>query len=156
MAKINPKLILELIESGMSRRQICSSRHVSSHTVSEVKQIAEKNNITTKDIKNMSEDDVYRMFFPDRNQLEDMYEQPDYEYVHGELKRTGVTLKLLWQEYQDKCASLTKIPMGYTKYCRGYNKFVVSNSLTNHLEHKPGIAVQVDSRAQIQDKRIIK
>ena len=77
MAKINPKLILELIESGMSRRQICSSRHVSSHTVSEVKQIAEKNNITTKDIKNMSEDDVYRMFFPDRNQLEDMYEQPD-------------------------------------------------------------------------------
>ena len=54
MAKINPKLILELIESGMSRRQICSSRHVSSHTVSEVKQIAEKNNITTKDIKNMS------------------------------------------------------------------------------------------------------
>lgn len=144
MAKINPKLLLELIESGMSRRQICSSRHVSPHTVSEVKQIAEKNNITTKDIKNMSEDDVYRMFFPDRNQLEDLYEQPDYEYVHGELKRTGVTLKLLWQEYQDKCASLTKIPMGYTKYCRGYNKFVVSNSLTNHLEHKPGIAVQVD------------
>ena len=47
MAKINPKLILELIESGMSRRQICSSRHVSPHTVSEVKQIAEKNNITT-------------------------------------------------------------------------------------------------------------
>lgn len=43
MAKINPKLILELIESGMSRRQICSSRHVSPHTVSEVKQIAEKN-----------------------------------------------------------------------------------------------------------------
>ena len=42
MAKINPKLILELIESGMSRRQICSSRHVSPHTVSEVKQIAEK------------------------------------------------------------------------------------------------------------------
>lgn len=54
MAKINPKLLLELIESGMSRRQICSSRYVSSHTVSEVKQIAEKNNITTKDIKNMS------------------------------------------------------------------------------------------------------
>ncbi len=139
MAKINPKLLLELIESSMPRRQICSSRHVSPHTVSEVKQIAEKNNITTKDIKNLSEDNVYRMFIPDKNQLEDLHEQPD----HGELKRTGVTLKLLWQEYQDKCASLTKIPMGYTKYCRGYNKFVLSNRLTNHLEHKPGMAVQV-------------
>ena len=28
-----------------------------------------------------------------------LYEQPDYEYVHQELKRVGVTLKLLWQEY---------------------------------------------------------
>ncbi len=64
---------------------------------------------TRTSIRNISEDDVYRMFFPDRNQLEDLYEQPNYEYVHGELKRTGVTLKLLWQEYQDKCASLTKI-----------------------------------------------
>ena len=58
MAKINPKLLLELIESGMSRRQICSSRHASPHTVSEVKQIVEKNNITTKDIKNM----MYKMY----------------------------------------------------------------------------------------------
>ena len=86
----------------MSRWQICSSRHVSPHTGSDVKQIAEKNNITYKDIQKMSEDDVYRMFFPDRNQLEDLYEQPDYEYVHGELKRIGVTLKLLWKEYQQQ------------------------------------------------------
>ena len=95
MAKINPKLILELIESGMSRRQICSSRHVSSHTVSEVKQIAEKNNITTKDIKNMSEDDVYRMFFPDRNQLEDMYEQPDKVKLTHKTSKSRRTL--IWR-----------------------------------------------------------
>ena len=144
MAKIKVKLILELIESGMSRRQICSSRHVSSHTVSEVKQIAEHQNITYQDIKNMPDDEVYHLFFPDRHQLENLYEQLDYEYVHSELKRTGVTLKLLWQEYQDKCTASTKIPMGYTKYCRGYNNFVINNSLTNHLEHKPGIEVQVD------------
>lgn len=65
MAKIKVKLILELIESGMSRRQICSSRHVSSLTVSEVKQIAEQLNITCQAIKNMSEDEVYHLFFPD-------------------------------------------------------------------------------------------
>ena len=103
MAKIKPKLILELIESGMTRRQICSSRHVSSHTVSEVKQTAEGLNITYADIKDLSENEVYHLFFPDRNQLENLYQQPDYEYVHAELKKTGVTLKLLWQEYQDSC-----------------------------------------------------
>ena len=68
MAKINPKLILELIESGMSRRQICSSRHVSPHTVSEVKEIAEINNITTKDIKNMSiVSNLVRNFVPEKS-----------------------------------------------------------------------------------------
>lgn len=108
MTRIKVKLILEFIESGMSRRQICSSRHVSSHTVSEVKQIAEQRNITYQDIKNMSEDEVYNLFFPDRHQLENLYEQPDYEYVHSELKRTGVTLKFLWQEYQDKCTACAK------------------------------------------------
>ena len=115
MTKINVKLILELIESGMSRRQICLSRHVSEHTVSDVKRVATERNITYEDIRNMSEDDVYRLFFPDRNQLENLYEQPDYEYVHTELKRTGVTLKLLWREYKDKCSTYSKIPMGYTK-----------------------------------------
>ena len=68
MAKINPKLILELIESGMSRRQICSSRHVSPHTVSEVKEIVEINNITTKDIKNMSiVSNLVRNFVPEKS-----------------------------------------------------------------------------------------
>lgn len=144
MAKINVKLIMELLNSNMSRNQIAATRHIGKHSVDDVKRIAEERKITYEDIRNMSEDDVYRLFFPDRNQLENLYEQPDYEYVHKELKRTGVTLKLLWQEYKDKCSSLSKIPMGYTKYCRGYSAFVVNNSLTNHLEHKPGMTVEVD------------
>ena len=50
--------------------------------------------------------------------LENLYDKPDYEYVHQELKRIGVTLKFLWQEYQDKCRASGSIPMGYTKYCQ--------------------------------------
>lgn len=68
----------------------------------------------------------------------------DKQYVHQELKRTGVTLKLLWQEYQDKCRASGNIPMGYTKYCQGYSEYTIVNKLTNHLEHKPGVAVEVD------------
>jgi len=29
---------------------------------------------------------------------------PDYAWVHQELKRKGVTLQLLWEEYQAQCA----------------------------------------------------
>ena len=73
----------------------------------------------------MSEDDVYKIFFPDRNQLDELFEKPDYDYVHAELKKTGVTLKLLWQEYQDECIRFSKIPMGYTKYCRALATLVM-------------------------------
>ena len=34
--------------------------------------------------------------------------------------------------------------MGYTKYCQGYSEYTIVNKLTNHLEHKPGVAVEVD------------
>jgi transposase len=74
----------------------------------------------------------------------DMYHDPDYEYIHKELKKVGVTLKLLWNEYKDKCRTENTIPMGYTKFCQGYSDYTISNKLTNHLEHKPGIATEVD------------
>lgn len=65
--------------------------------------IADKRGITYDDVSALDEDAVYRMFCPDKHAVEILYRQPDYEYVHKELKRVGVTLKLLWQEYQDKC-----------------------------------------------------
>lgn len=142
--KINVKLILELRAAGLSRNQIFSTRHMSCHSVSDVFKIADKLNVTYDSIKELPEEEVYRMFFPDKFAIETLYEQPDYAYVHSELKRVGVTLKILWQEYQDKCKSNGKIPMGYTKFCNGYSDHTIANKLTNHLENKPGVKAEVD------------
>ena len=142
--KINVKLILELRSAGMGRNAIASSRHISKNSVGDVFHIADRMGISYEDIAQMDEDAVYRKFYPDKFALENLYDKPDYEYVHQELKRTGVTLKLLWQEYQDKCRASGNIPMGYTKYCQGYSEYTIVNKLTNHLEHKPGVAVEVD------------
>lgn len=142
--KINAKLILELNASGLSRNQIAATRHMSKHSVSDVINIAKEKGIIYAKVKDLSEDEVYRMIFPDKFAVETLYEQPDYEYVHQELKRVGVTLKLLWQEYQDKCKATGSIPMGYTKYCNGYADHTIVNKLTNHLENKPGVKAEVD------------
>ena len=142
--KINVKLILELRAAGLSRNTIASTRHISKHSVSDVMHIADEKGITYDDVKSLPEEAVYRMFFPDKYAVEELYEQPDYEYIHQELKKVGVTLKLLWQEYQDKCKSGIKIPMGYTKFCKGYADHTIVNNLTNHLEHKPGVVTEVD------------
>ena len=143
-AKIKVKLILELHAARMSRNQISETRHMSKNSVSDVLHIADKLGIYFNGVKDMDEESVYRMFFPDKHVTENMYKSLDYENVHNELKRVGVTLKLLWQEYCDNCAQTNEISMGYTKFCEGYKDFTASNKLTNHLHHKPGVIIEVD------------
>ena len=142
--KIKVKLILELRSSGMSRNTIADTRHMSRTSVSDVFHLADEMSITYNSIKNKEGEEVYRMFYPDKHSEENIYKDPDYNYVHSELKRVGVTLKLLWSEYIDKCNTEGAIPMGYTKYCDGYGAYTIANSLTNHLLHKPGIITEVD------------
>ena len=142
--KINVKLILELRDAGMSRNAIAATRHMSKNSVGSVIHTADRLGVTCKDVRHMDEEALYRMFFPDKFVTETLYSHPDYEYVHQELKRTGVTLKLLWQEYQDKCRACGSIPVGYAKYCQDYSAYTVANKLTNHLEHKPGVSIEVD------------
>lgn len=142
--KIKVKLILELRASRLSRNLIASTRHMSKTSVSDVFDLADEMCITYENVRDKNEEEVYRIFYPDKHSEENMYKNPDYEYVHSELKKVGVTLKLLWREYQDTCNTDGTIPMGYTKYCDGYGAYTITKRLTNHLIHKPGIITEVD------------
>ncbi|MDR2570595.1 MAG: IS21 family transposase, partial [Oscillospiraceae bacterium] len=142
--KINVKLILELRAGHMSRNAIARTRHMSKNSVGDVFHIADSLGIIFDDVKEKPEEEVYRIFYPDKYVAEDIFTIPDYEYVHNELRRVGVTLKLLWEEYCSACRGKNEISMGYTKFCRGYSAFTVKNKITNHLNHKPGIITEVD------------
>ena len=142
--KIKVKLILELRSAHMGRNAIARSRHMSVNSVGDVFHIADRLGITFEDIRDKDDAEVYRMFYPDRHTVENMYHQPDYEYIHNELKRVGVTLKLLWQEYQGSCAEDGVIAMGYTKFCDGYSDYTIAGKITSHIERKPGITTEVD------------
>lgn len=142
--KINVKLILELRKAGLSRNVIAATRSMSKNSVGDVIHLSEKLGITYDDVSDLDADTVYRMFYPNKYAIENLYTDPDYEYIHKELTKVGVTLKLLWNEYKDKCATAGTLPMGYTKFCSGYSDFTVESKLTNHLEHKPGVITEVD------------
>lgn len=144
-SKIKVKLILELRDAHMSRNSIASTRNMSRSSVSDVFHIADELQICYNDIRHLSEDEVYRMFYPDKYaDLKELYKLPDYDKVHRELKRVGVTLKLLWKEYKADCESNSDIPVGYSKFCDDYASFVAKRELTNHLIHKPGVRCEVD------------
>lgn len=142
--KINVKLIMQLRDVGLSRSSIASTRHVSRHSVSEVFNIADEKGLSFNDIQSLSETEAYRLFYPEKYANETMYGNPDYVKVHEELKKTGVTLKLLHEEYVERCVKNGEIPMGKTKFNEGYAEYTVANGLTNHILHKPGERVEVD------------
>ena len=141
--KIKVRLILQLHADGLSQRDI-TAHGMSRSSVSTVLRIAEEKNITYEDIRDISDEELYRMFFPEKLTSEDIYEAPDFEYIHEELKRVGVTLSLLYKEYCDLCREKGTIAMGRTKFFDDYNKFCAARNITNHLEHKPGERCEVD------------
>ena len=140
--KINVKLVLELRQANMSQRAIAASRHISTKSVAAVWKRADDLGVSYADVADKSDDEVYLLFFPDKFRKETVYAPVNYEYVHGELKKTGVTLKLLWHEYKDSAKD--GVQVGYSKFCDDYAKYVEQNNLTNHIVHKPGVVCEVD------------
>ena len=66
--------------------------------------------------------------------------RPDYTVVHKELRRKGVTLRLLWQEYR------AEHPTGleYSAFCVNYRQFRSQLDLVMRQEHKAGDKLFVD------------
>jgi len=76
------------------------------------------------------------------------YYQPDYEYIHREMAKSGVTLSLLWMEYCEQCHASGSIPYKQTQFYKYYRDFVHKTKATMHLEHRPGEIMEVDWAGQ--------
>ncbi len=142
--KIRAKLITELREQAASRRAIASSRHMSMGSVCEVFDIAAERGITRDRIKDMPEDEVYRLFYPDKHRHGSAFTEPDWDRIHKEMARVGVNLRLLHDEHETECRNSCSIAMDHTRFCKGYGDHVVANSLTKRIEHKAGVSCEVD------------
>ena len=151
MRKVREILRLGL-KCGIGRRQIARSCGVSHPTVSKYLRAAEKAEMKYKDIEEM-----------DNRQLKDLLRkttvvtkripraQPDWAYIHKELKRKGVTLTLLWQEYKEI------YPQGYqsTQFCEHYYNWRKTIKLSLRQTYKAGEKMFVDYAGQtinIQDR----
>ena len=73
-----------------------------------------------------------------------VFAQPDWEQVHKELARVGVTLKLLHSEYADDCAAARAPAMGYDRFCRTYQRHVLVTGAASRVGHKAGQTIEVD------------
>ena len=79
-----------------------------------------------------------------RTAISEKYKMPDYEWVHREMQKSGVTLSLLWVEYCEQCRAAGELPYQSTQFNKHYVEYVHKTKATMHLDHKPGEALQVD------------
>jgi len=139
----NYREILRLNSLRINHSQIAASVKCSRQTVISVLQKAKRKGIGFEDAKDMSDRDLANAINDggiDRVQ----YRMPNYEYIHLELGRSGVTLSLLWVEYCEECRINGQIPYQSTQFNKYYNDFVRQTGATMHIERKPGESMEVD------------
>lgn len=142
--KIRAKLILELRAQGLSARAIAAGQGISRNSIASVLEAADRAEIGWDDVADRPENEVYGLLFPGRGEHMSVYAQPDWDVVHKELARVGVTLKLLHGEYVDENAASGQAVMSYDRFCRIYQKYVLQTGAASRVGHKAGQTVEVD------------
>src|SRR2546423_3589575 len=102
---------------GVSERQIAVTVGVSRSTVGEYLRRAAVIGITWPVPEGMDDGELERrLFTPPTFEEKPGQPLPDWSNVHKELKRRGVTLLLLWEEYRAEHAD----SYGYSRFCDLY------------------------------------
>ena len=139
----NYREILRLHSLGLNNTEIAQSCPCSRTTVIQVLRLAQANNLTYPLPDGMTDKELADLLYPGAESKPE-YKMPDYEYVHKELQKSGVTLNLLWLEYCEVCRINGDMPYQLTQFKKYYRDYAVKTNATMHLNHKPGEIMQVD------------
>ena len=135
--------ILRLSSLGFSNRNIALSVPCSRNTVAKVLKRAQELEISWPLEDNQTDEVLEGLFYPkqsDRSQKR----MPDYDYIHKELLRNGVSKKLLWTEYMEDCRANSDEPLMYSQFCYHIQQDEQKRRASMHINRKPGEQVEVD------------
>jgi transposase len=130
---------------GRSGHQIAAAVGVSRYTVAEYLRRARVVGITWPVPPEL--DDVAlerKLFTPPFTPTEVLRPQPGWAHIHAELRRPGVTLLLLWEEYREGQSD----GYGYSRFCDLYAEWRGRLSPTMRQAHPAGERLFVDYAGQ--------
>ncbi len=138
--------IVRAVYSGLSQRQVATAHKVSRNTIALLLRHARDQGwLTLDDLKPLDENAfVKNLPSVSTTSRDTTFKMPDYDYVHSELAKPHVTLKLLWEEYVISCQASGERFYMETQFRRYYHKFARVNKATLRLEHKPALSMEVD------------
>lgn len=138
MRRIKEALHLSLCK-GLSQTQVAGALALARSTVQDYLHRASQAGLTPESVHALSEESLEHMLFR-RSPVAPIRPEPDCPTLHVELRKTGVTLQLLWEEYKKEHAD----GLGYTQFCERYRAYVRKLSVSMRQTHKAGEKGYVD------------
>lgn len=141
-------------QNGLSKRAIARALKTSRPIVNEYINKINSVGLTYDEIKDMEDDTLLEIIEGKTRLTSNRYIvlSQQFEYFVKELKRTGVTLERLWQEYREKYPD----GYGYSQFCYHFQVWRSTSELTMHMDHKAGDKMFVDftgKHLQIVDRQ---
>lgn len=146
--------ILEYYFNGMTQRTIEVAASSSRHTIREIVSRTKQKNLTML-TEEMTDDWLEGFLFPEKLPQARGYFQEDWDYVHTELGKKHMTLRLLHKEYSQRAQKQTLIPYAYRTYCERYQRYAHKYKVTMPIKRKPGEITETDwagATLKLQDR----
>jgi len=138
MRRIKEALHLSL-DKGLNQSQVAGALRLARSTVQDYLRRAGALNLSGESLSVLTEEDLEKRLFPQKPSLP-VRPEPDPQYIHAELRKPGVTLQLLWEEYRKEHAD----GLGYTQFCERYRNHALKLSASMRQVHKGGEKAYVD------------
>lgn len=143
----NYREILRLRSLGINHSRIAESMGIARQTVITTLQRAAAGGLDWQAAEAMNDRDLAAKLFP-AGEGRPSYKMPDYDYVHKEMAKPGMSQQLLWFEYCDKCKVAGEIPYQLTQFKTYYRAYLAKTKATMHINRKPGETMEVDWAGQ--------
>lgn len=140
---VNYRKILEHHFNGMTQRTIEVAVGSSRHTIREIINKAEEKKLEAL-TDEITDGWLEGFLFPEKRPQSKGYFLEDWDYVHKELGKPHMTLKLLHKEHSIRAKDNKGIPYAYRTYCEHYQDYAGKYKVTMPLKHKPGRSIETD------------
>jgi transposase len=132
-------------ECGLSNRAIARSCSLSHSTIAEYLRRAQAAGLSWPLPPDLGEDTLFERLFPQAAPSSSrVIPCPDWSVLHTELRKKGVTLRLLWVEYREAHPD----GYGYSQFCALYREWAKHLKPSMRLTHKAGEKIFVDYAGQ--------
>ena len=139
MRQIRHVLRLHL-EAGLTYAQVGRALGMPKSTVGKFALLARAAGVDWVTAQDLGDEELEARLFQPAVPRAARHLEPDYAHIHQELKRPGVTLQLLWEEY----AQANLLAYKYTSFCVKYREFAQNQLRSMRQVHVAGEKLFVD------------